>query len=102
MDIYFAFTRMVLEVHLWRGKYNITGWDMTTSENFMTMCKMLVLCEIRFLVSKLQYTCWRWDVAVVGALLWSLVVRCSSWCWLDAFIVSCYMPVSRHCACNQY
>ena len=33
MDIYFAFTRMVLEVHLWRGKYNITGWYMTISAN---------------------------------------------------------------------
>ena len=77
MDIYFAFTRMVLEVHLWRGKYNITGWYMTTSENFMTMCKMLVLCEASVLVSKLWYTCRRRDVPGVGEVLWSLVVRCS-------------------------
>ena len=63
---------MVLEVHLWRGKYNITGWYMTNSANFMTMCKMLVLCESSVLVSKLWYTCRRRDVQ--GEMFWSLVV----------------------------
>ena len=86
---------MVLEVHLWRGKYNITGWYMTTSENFMTMCKMLVLCEASVLVSKLWYTCRRRDVPGVGEVLWSLVVRCS--CDLDwvPSVVVCGMPLCQ-------
>ena len=33
MDVYFIFARMVLEVHLWRGKHKITGWYITTSIN---------------------------------------------------------------------
>ena len=33
MDVYFVFARMVLEVHLWRGKHKITGWYITTSIN---------------------------------------------------------------------
>ena len=59
----------------------------------MTMCKMLVLFEVRFLVSKLWYTCRRWDVPGVGAVLWSLVVGCSCWLWLDVFVVLCGMPL---------
>ena len=70
--------------HAWYWRYIcgvesiiLLGWYMTTSENFMTLCKMLVLCEASVLVSKLWYTCRRRDVPGVGEVLWSLVVRCS-------------------------
>ena len=50
MDGYlsFAFICMVLGVHLGHRKYKITSFVRDDYVKFMTMCRMLVLCEIKF------------------------------------------------------
>ena len=43
-----AFICMVLGVHLGHRKYKITRFVRDDYMKFMTMCRMLVLCEIKF------------------------------------------------------